>query len=173
MSVFYPALVPSKGADTWIFVPTIASTTAMTVAEATAAGACVLQNAFRPGFGASQEPERITDVRQGSKNVYEVIGTTKVSLSDMVLIDEPQLAPANAGRKHIDTLSSGATGYLINRRGLGSATENWVAVATGQRYVGYPVQVSPQVPLAPGDSGGFERGVSFSITGAVFEGVTV
>lgn len=170
MSVFFPQSVGSQGTDTWIWVPAIASKTAMTVAEATATGAVVLQNTFRPGFGADAETDRVTDERQGSLIVYDQLGTTKTTLTDMILIDRPQTAAADATRKHLDTLVAGASGYLVNRRGIGSAQENWVAPTTGQKYVGYPVTVGPQVPLAPGDSKAFERKVTFAVTGAAFEG---
>lgn len=170
MSVFYPSSVGSQGKDTWVFVVAIASTTAMTTTEFNASTGVILQNAMRPGFGADAETERITDERQGSLVTYDQLGTTKVTLTDMILIDRPQTAAADATRDHLDTLIEGTVGYLINRRGLGSAPENWVAAASGQKYVGYPVTVGAQVPLAPGDSKAFEVKVSFAVTGAAFKG---
>lgn len=173
MTVFYPDIVSSQGRDTWIWVPAIANKTAMTVAEATAAGAVVIQNAMRPGFGADAETERITDERQGSNLVYEILGTTKATLPDATFIDRPQDIAGAAARKHIETMAEGATGFLVNRRGLGSANDNWAAIATGQKYVGYPAQCGPQVPLAPGDSKAFEYKQSFAVTGAKFSGTIV
>jgi hypothetical protein len=171
VTVFYPDAVGTQGKDTWIFVPAIAAKSAPTVAELTATGACVLQNAFRPGFGADSDIERISDERQGALVTYETLGTTKVTLADMILIDRPQDTAATATRKHLDVLSAGATGFLVNRRGLGSAVENWVAPLAGQKVIVYPVQVSPQTPTAPGDTKGFERKVSFAVTGAAAEGI--
>jgi hypothetical protein len=171
VTVFYPDAVGTQGKDTWIFVPAVVSKAAVTVAEATATGACVLQNAFRPGFGADADTEQVNDERQGALVTYRALGTTTVSLTDMILIDRPQDAANAATRKHLDTLTAGATGFLLNRRGLGSAPENWVAPAAAQRYILYPVQVSPQVAQAPGDSKGYERKVTFAVTGAVVEGV--
>jgi hypothetical protein len=170
VTVFYPDTVSSQGKDTWLYVPAIATRTAMTVAEATATGSVVIQNAMRPGFGSDAETERILDERQGSNLVYEVLGTTKATMPDATFIDRPQDATGAAARKHIETLTEGALGFLINRRGLGSATDNWVAPAAGQKYVGYPVQCGPQVPLAPGDTKAFEYKQGFAVTGAKFSG---
>ena len=170
MSVYYPDSVGSQGKDTWIWVPTIATKTAMTVAEATATGAVVLQNAMRPGFGSSSETEKINDERQGSLNVYQRAGTTTVTLPDMIVIDRPQDSTGGAMNKHLEALVPGAVGYLINRRGIGSAPENWVAPTAAQKYIGYPVEVASVNPNAPGDTKSFEATVSLSVTGAVFKG---
>ena len=170
MTVFYPDSVGTQGKDAWIFIPTATSKAAITVAEATAVGSCVLQNAFRPGFGADADTEQVSDERQGALVTYRQLGTTTVSLTDMILIDRPQDAALAASRKHLDVLAAGATGFLVNRRGLGSAVENWVAPAAGQKYICYPVAVSPQVAQAPGDTKGFERKVTFAVTGSVVEG---
>ena len=170
MSVYYPDSVSSQGQDTWTFVPTIASKTAMTVAEVAATGACDLQNSFRPGFGISADTEKINDERQGADVVYQQLGTTTLSFSDMVLIDRPQDADAAATQKHLTVLANGVTGYLVNRRGIGSGSGNWVGWAATQKYIGYPVKVGTQVPLAPGDSKAFEKSVSFAVTGPSFKG---
>jgi hypothetical protein len=61
VSVFYPSSVGSQGKDTWAFIIAATSTTAITVAEFNATTGVILQNAFRPGFGADAETERITD----------------------------------------------------------------------------------------------------------------
>ena len=170
MSVYFPQSVNSVGTDTWTFVVALAIKTAATVAELSAVSACDLQNSFRPGFGVAAETERINDERQGAEVSYQLLGTTSLSFSDMVLIDRPQDADAAATKKHLTVLASGAVGYLINRRGIGSGAGNWVAWATTQKYIGYPVQVGPQVPLAPGDSKAFERSISFAVTGPSFNG---
>lgn len=170
MTVFYPDSVGTQGRDTWLFVPTATNKALITVAEATATGSCALQNAIRPGFGADASTEQVNDERQGALVTYSQIGTTTVSLTDMILIDRPQDAALAATRKHLDVLAPGASGLLVNRRGIGSAVENWVAPAAGQRYIAYPVSVSPQVAQAPSDTKGFERKVTFAVTGAVVEG---
>lgn len=173
MSVFYPPGVLGTGMDTWTWVVTIATKTAMTAVEAAATGTVNLQGAMRKGFGITSDTNKIEDERQGSLNVYEITGTTKLSFPDMIVIDRPQDAPAGANNKHIDALVPGAAGYLVNRRGIGSAPENWIAWAAGQKYRGYPAQVASVTPLAVGDSGMFELSVSFAVPGAGFVGTTV
>jgi hypothetical protein len=170
VSIFYAEAVGSQGKDVWTFVPTAVAPDAMTVAEITATGACDLQNSFRPGFGVSAETERVADERQGALVTYQALGQTTLSFSDMVVIDRPQDADAAATKKHLTVLSTGAKGFLVNRRGLGSAVENWVAWASTQKYLAYPVEVGYATPLAPGDSKSFEKSISFAITGASVEG---
>jgi len=172
VSVFFPAGVQSLGKDTWIWMATVASQTAVTVAETAAASAVIIQLALRPGFGITAETPKIDDKRHGSNILYQSFGATKREFADAVFIDRPQSAPADATRKHMDQITEGTAGYLLNRRGFGSASENWVAVASTQRYWLIPATAGPQTPIAPDSDGDqFTYTQSFIATGPLVFGV--
>lgn len=154
MSVYQPESVSSIGRDGWWFVPTVANKAAMTVAEAGAAGALQINLAFRPGFGATTETTKVADPRHGSTKSYESFGVSTDSLPDIVWIDRPQDANAAVTAKHRDMLPQGTSGYFVNRRGLGSSSENTAAWAAAQRYTLYPVTLGPQTEQAPEEGGG-------------------
>ena len=154
MSVYQPESVSSIGRDGWWFVPTVAVKSAMTVAEATAVGGLQVNLAFKPGFGATTETNKVEDPRHGATKTYESFGTSKDTLPDIVWIDRPQDANAAVTAKHRDMLPDGTSGYLVNRRGIGSSSENLVAWTASQRYSLYPVTFGPQTEQAPDEGGG-------------------
>jgi len=171
VTVFFPDSVPSLGKDTWRFIITAASKTAVTVAELTASTGCDIQLAMRPGFGIEADTTKIDDRRHGSFVTYQGFGVTNRSFADIRLIDRPQDAAAAAFRKAIEVLVDGTNGFFINRRGVGSASENWVAWATGQKYWLIPGQVGPQTPVAPPEEGGqFELLQPAIVTGPIVAG---
>lgn len=172
MSVFFPDGVQSLGKDTWTWIVAGANKAALTVVELTAVTAVNIQLALRPGFGIEADTPKIDDRRLGSNVTYESFGPTKRTFGDAVFIDRPQSAPADATRKHIDTITVGAAGFLVNRRGFGSAVENWVAWATTQRYWLIPATAGPQTPIAaPAEGGQFEYNQAFIATGDIVYGV--
>lgn len=172
MTVFFPSGVSSLGQDTWTWIVAAANKAAVTVVELTAGTAVTVQLAMRPGFGLEAETSKIDDKRLGSFVTYQAFGVTNRTFADMILIDRPQTAPADATRKHLDTLTEGAAGFLVNRRGIGSASENWVAWAVGHRYVLIPATVGPQTPRAGAEEGGqFEVVLPVIVTGAIVYGV--
>ena len=172
MTVFFPDGVQSLGKDTWTFIVAAANKAAVTVAEITATTGCNIQLAIRPGFGLDADTSKIQDRRLGSFVTYESVGVTNRTFADAIVIDRPQDAPAAATRKHLDVLAEGAVGFLVNRRGFGSASENWVAWAATQRYLLVPTTVAAQTPIpAPEEGGQFEAKVSFSVTGPIVYGV--
>ena len=172
MTAFFPAGVSSLGKEMVIWVVTIASQAAATVAELTAVTTVQIQLAMRPGFGLTAETPKQIDRRLGSYVVYESFGPTSQTFADATFIDRPQTAPADATRKHIDTVTDGAVGWLVNRRGIGSASENWVAWTAAQRYIVIPAIAGAQTPVAGSEEGGqFEYTQPFAKTGAIVQGV--
>lgn len=154
MSVYQPESVSSIGRDGWWFVPTVSNKAAMTVAEASAAGALQINLAFKPGFGASTETGKVPDPRHGSTKTYESFGVSTDSLPDIEWIDRPQDANAAVTAKHRDMLPQGTSGFFVNRRGIGSSSENAVAWTAAQRYTLYPVTLGPQTEKASEEGGG-------------------
>lgn len=171
MTVFFPDGVSSLGKDTWRFIIAAANKAALTVAELTATTGVDIQLAMRPGFGVESDTSKIDDRRHGSYVTYQGFGVTNRSFADIRLIDRPQDAAAAAFRKAIEVMVEGTNGFFVNRRGLGSASENWVAWATTQKYVLIPGQCGPQTPVAPADEGGqFELLMPAIVTGPIVYG---
>jgi hypothetical protein len=171
VTTFFPAGVGTIGKDLWEWVVTIAAPAAATTTELTAVSTVQIQNAMRPGFGVTADINRVDDRRLGAFITYQAFGTTTKSFPDATFIDRPQDTTGVAARKHIETITEGAAGYLVNRRGLGSAPENFVAWANGQKYIAYPVVAGPQIFIAIADDGGqFEYTQPFIISGAEVKG---
>jgi hypothetical protein len=172
VTVFFPDGVSSLGRDTWTFLIAAANKAAVTAAEVNAATGCNIQLAMRPGFGLDADTAKIDDRRLGSFVTYQSFGVTNRTFADAILIDRPQDAPAAATRKHLDVLVEGQAGFLLNRRGFGSASENWVAWIATHRYLLIPATVGPQTPIPAAEEGGqFEVKVSFVVTGPIVYGV--
>lgn len=172
MSVYFPEGVSSLGKDGWWWILAIANKTAAAVAEVTAVSVLQVNLAARPGLGIASETARVDDRRHGSAKSYESFGLTKDTMGDITWIDRPQDAQAAATAKHRDQITDGLVGFLLNRRGLGSASENFVALAAGQRYTLVPVQAGPQTQTAAPDEGGqFEYKQPMIIVGPVIKGV--
>lgn len=172
MTTFFPAGVGTIGKDLWLWATVIAAPAAATTTELTAVTTVQIQNAMRPGFGINADVAKVDDRRLGAFITYQSFGTTTKTFPDATFIDRPQDTTGVAARKHIETIVEGLAGYLINRRGLGSAPENFVAWTSAQKYRLYPVIAGPQTFIAiPDDGGQFEYTQPFTITGAEVAGV--
>ena len=172
MTTFFPDGVATIGKDLWMWLTAGVSKAALTTTELTAVTTVQIQNAMRSGFGVEAETARTDDVRLGSLITYQGFGRTTRTLPEMVGIDRPQDTTGVAMRKAIETITEGLTGWLINRRGLGSAPENFVAWASTQKYWAIPVTAGPQTFTAISDEGGqFEYRQSFIITGPIIAGI--
>lgn len=137
------------GREKWIFVPTIASTAAPTVAELTAAGALDVSMMM---FEDSGRPERSVTrpsrpMRVADTIIYEQIGTESVTGGTMLFAFDPQAAAASNGKKAWEKFVAGTTGYLVRRSGLAAATD----IATGQFATMFPVEFSSQFETTVGD----------------------
>lgn len=174
MTAYFPEGVSTIGRDGWWWLLAVANRAAANVAEVTAASVLNVNMAMRPGFGADADTPRIDDPRHGAQQTYESFGRTKRTLGEVTWIDRPQDANAAATAKHRDQITDSLVGFLMNRRGFGSAPENFAALALGQRYTLYPVQAGPQVEIASGADGGqFEYKQSFIVIGPVIKGAIV
>lgn len=154
MTVYLPEGVSSLGKDGWWWIVAVANKAAMTVAEATATSVLQVNLAARPGLGVDGETARVDDKRHGAYVTYEDFGVTKLTMGTITWIDRPQDANAAGTAKHRDLIAEGAAAFMVNRRGLGSASENFQAWLVTQRYALYPVKAGPQIPIPAGDEGG-------------------
>ena len=132
MAVTIPPGVDTFGRLNIIWAPT------NTLSIATLDGATAIELAgylTKDTFSESSETERGTDERVASKTVYEVLGRSTVSVTDLEYVYEPQAAPASPTNKAYDTLKAGTPGFLYVRRGIDVDT----ALAVGQEGHGHPV----------------------------------
>lgn len=147
-----PNQVLVVGKDNFIFVPTIADTSAPTVAEVTAAsGLDITRIVMRDGAPVFQRTTNtITqNPRYGDTIDRQAVGKTTYGSADMVYQFDPQAAAGANGKKAYEKfLYSSATisGYIVRRTGLGRA----VAPAAGQFVDVYPVEFGPSQPTTAG-----------------------
>ena len=119
MPLTIPPGVDALGRRNAIFVPTSDFSVA-TLSGATAVELiCYLTKGT---FGMSAETERGTDERECSVETFEVLGSTKWSVSDLEYVWEPQADAASPTNKAYDTLKEGTSGFLVVRFGLANDT---------------------------------------------------
>lgn len=144
---------PAKafGRTNYIFVPTIADPAAPTVAEVTGSSALDLTNMiYADGFdGVTADSTRVTAPRRiGDTKVFQSLGPTSYTISDLVYTFDPQAAALSNERKAYEKLPDGTTGYLVVRRNVPKAT----APAAGQKVTVIPIRVGAPVETEQGDA---------------------
>lgn len=128
MVVTIPAGVKAEGNLKVAYVPTIAVTTAPTVAELTAAGALDISFFLLGGqFQPNAEQARGDDRRVGSKQTFQTLGRENAAIQDIVYIADPQAAAAAPGNKAMELFQSGVIGFAVVRYGLDAETVDFVA----------------------------------------------
>lgn len=147
-----PNPVKTLARENWVFVPTIADTSAPTVAEITGAAALdITRILFADGAPAPQQ--NTTSVEQnkrfGDAVVRQFIGTTTYGGGEMRYQFDPQAAAGSNGKKAYEKFggSTNVTGYLVLRQGVARA----VAFTAGQFVDVYPVEIGPGQPTRSGD----------------------
>ena len=151
MPVTIPTGVKAEGNLKVAYVPTIASVTAPTVAEVTAAGALDISFFLTAGnFQPSGEQARGDDRRVGSKQTFETLGREKSTISDLIYIADPQAAAATPSNKAMELFQPGVAGFFVVRYGLDAETVDFVAA---QKVDVWPIVFGAQnkVPLAEDD----------------------
>lgn len=149
--VTIPPGVKAEGNLKVSYVPTIASLSAPTVVEVTAAGALDVSFFFTAGnFKPGSEQARGDDRRVGSKQTFETLGRIKASIDDIVYIADPQAAALAANNKAMELFQPGVAGYFVVRYGLDAETVDWTAA---QKVNIWPIVFGDQneTPLAEND----------------------
>ena len=167
-----PGSSKAFGREKWIFVPTIANTSAPTTAELTGASAldvsCYL---FDPNFTRpSQNTNTVTKTRRVCDTVqYSQIGITQFSGGELTYAFDPQAAALSNGKKAWEKFGSGAvsattSGYLVRRNGIDVNTD----IAAGQFVDVFPAEIGPGMPTTVGDGEAAENAAMhvFTITAA-------
>ena len=144
-----PTGVTAQGNVKVIYVATIADPTAPKLTETGAASSldlsCFL---YEGGWAPTQDTAKGPAPRRlCSRIVYEKFGTTTQSLADLQYAVQPQAAAASDGKKAMEKLVEGATGWLVERLALDAVT---VDMAIGQFVNVRPVVFGPQ--LISGDT---------------------
>lgn len=159
---------PAKlyGRENWIYVPTIANTSAPTVAEVTAASTLdVTRIVFADGAPSpSQNTNLVSQGRRfGDTTETQFVGTTTYNGGEMTFQFDAQGAAASDGVKAWEKFSAGGvTGYLVRRQNVARAT----SVAAAQFVDVYPVEFGPAMPTRSGDGEAAEGAAvcSFAVT---------
>lgn len=169
-----PAGVKTFGKQNWIFVPTIASQAAPTATEINSASGLDLSGyIYAEEFeGANVDTTRVSAPRRVSDTViYEGIGTSTWTMSDLVYSFDPQAAALSNGKKAYEKLTEGTSGYLVRRFGVDRNT----TPAAGQFVSVFPVTFGPQVEDEVGDGENAEVAIrqSVAITNAPSTNVAI
>ncbi len=165
-----PATVKTRGKDDWTFVPTIATITAPTLAEITAAGSLRISCFL---FASSAQPTQSTNLVSANKRIcdtqtYQVVGDTSLAGGELHYSIDPQASGASDALKAWTTLGGelgGVTGFLARRLAIAMATDH----AVGQFFSIYPIELSPGLITTEGDDEAAEASVTqtFAITGPI------
>lgn len=142
MAVTIPPGVDSEGRLNVIWAPT------NTLSVATLGGVTAIELAgylTKGSFGESAETERGTDERVASKTVYEVLGKSTFTITDLEYVWEPQAASSSPTNKAYDTLKPRTAGFLYVRWGKDVDS----ALAVADKVDIFPVTVGEQVRKTP------------------------
>lgn len=140
--------------DKWVFVPTLTSTTAPSLAEVNAASALDITKMM---YASSARPTQSTNMARAPKRLgdaasYEFVGESQASIGEIRYSFNPQGAALSEGKKAFEKFPAGTTGFLVNRLGIDRDTD----LAVGQFVTVYPVEFGEQHETPEGDGEGAE-----------------
>jgi hypothetical protein len=151
------------------WVETIADPTAPSLAtEINAASSVSLECLVVGNFDIDFSVDRTQLRRMCSRQVRERSGPVTYSIQDLFVVYDPQnlAAPVSAAYA---ALQDGATGYLVERRGVHVDT----AWAAGDLVRVIPVEVANANPAPPEDDNELQARVAFTVIGEVQKDVAV
>lgn len=161
-----PALKRAFGNDSWTWVPAVATKTAPTVAEVTAAGGFNLScSLFGEQEGISSTTAKVTLPRiLCETDTYEVNGENTHSMADLMVSFDPQGAALSDGKKAWEAMGDLEAGFLIRRQGVTATTD----FAAGEFVDVIPATLGTKVPTktSNGADGVYAFTVGASITSA-------
>jgi hypothetical protein len=160
-----PTSVKAYTRDKWVFVPTIASQSAPTAVECTAAGTLdVSLMLFADSAKPAQNTNRPTKPKRwGDGVLYEQIGDVTFTGGTALFAFDPQGAAASTGVKAWEKFVAGTTGFWVRRVGIAIATD----LTAGQFVDVYPTEYGTPMPTTEGDGETAEAAfqTEFAITG--------
>lgn len=156
MPLTIPPGVDAEGRRKIIFTPT-QSLSVATLSGATSVDvSCYLT---KNTIGVSAETERGTDERECTVEVFETLGKTTWSITDLDYIWEPQAPDGSPTNQAYEMLVPRTSGVITFQWGLGSKDD----LVAGSKVWQFPVTLGEQVPKTP--EGG--AGEKIKITQAV------
>jgi hypothetical protein len=168
-----PASVSTYGRDKWWFVPTFTDYTAPKLSELNAGGSldvsCYL---FDSTDKPTVENNRVTKNRRICDTAeYEQIGNAKFNGGNLQYAIDPQAAAGSNGKKALETLTPGSSGFLVRRLGIDVQTDP----AVGNFVNVYPIQLGNSHIQPIGDGETEEASVTqpFAITGPPTQNVAL
>jgi hypothetical protein len=146
-----PALTLALGKDGWGFIVACANIQAPTIIELNAAtGFSLSCSLFSEQEGVTATTEKVTLPRLLCETVqFQVNGPVTYEMADLTVSFNPQGAAASAGVKAWETMVDNATGFLWQRQGIDSTTDNVAA----QFYNIIPVQLGTKTPIKTSTGG--------------------
>jgi len=120
------------------------------------------------GFDIDFSVDRTQLRRMCSRQVRERSGPVTYSIQDLFVVYDPQdlAAPVSAAYA---ALTDGATGYLVERRGIHVDT----AWAAGDLVRVIPVEVANANPAPPEDDNELQARVAFTVIGEVLKDIAI
>ena len=151
------------------WVETIANPTAPKLAtELNAASSVQLECLIDGGFDIDFSVERKDLRRMCSRQVRQRSGPVTYSVQDVMVVYDPQDLAAPVSKAYA-ALTDGATGYLVERRGVHVDT----AWAVGDLVRVIPVEVANANPAPPEDDDELKARVAFTVIGQVQKDVAI
>lgn len=160
-----PALKRAFARDRWYWVPSVASTTAPTVAEVTATAgfnlSCSLFGDSQEGFDATTD--KVTLPRRNCEtDVFQVNGATTNSAPDLMVSFQPQAAALSDGKKAWEAMDDNSNGFLIRVQDVDPLVDS----LAGEFVDVVPAQLTKKIPVKTGNdaAGVYAFKVGASIT---------
>ncbi len=151
------------------WVTTIADTTAPSLAtEINAASSVALECLVVGSFDIDFSVDRTQLRRMCSRQVRERSGPVTYSIQDLFIVYDPQDMAADVSEAYA-ALTDGATGYLVERRGVHVDT----AWAADDLVRVIPVEVANANPAPPEDDNELQARIAFTVIGEVQKDVAV
>lgn len=151
-----------------MWVETLADPSAPELAEIQHASSVALECLVTNNLNVDFSIERTQLRRMCSRQVRERSGPVTYSIEDLFIVYNPQNLSADVSKAYA-ALTDGATGYLVERRGLHVDTP-W---AEGQLVRVIPVEVGNANPAPPEDDNELQARVAFTIIGQVHKDVPI
>ena len=151
------------------WVETIANPLAPSLAtEINAASSVALECLVVGNFNIDFSVDRTQLRRMCSRQVRERSGPVTYSVQDLFVVYDPQDMAADVSKAYA-ALTDGASGYLVERRGVHVDT----AWAAGDLVRVIPVEVANANPAPPEDDNELQARVAFTVIGEVQKDVAV
>ena len=158
-----PAAAKVHGKEKWLFAAALSAPPKVT--ELSGTGTIDMSCYF---YGDSVDPSVAQDgvtapKRKCDTQVFQSMGDATWNGGNMMYAVDPQATAGSDGKKALEALPEGTTGWLVKRAGVAYDTD----FATGDFVSAYPIEVGVPVDVTEGDGEAAEVAIqqSYVITG--------